>query len=126
MAEVLRDAIYFVGIDLMNKDKSDHSKAQYDQNALRIIDKLTLEEKVDRMGINNSAIEGQVKLLKGFERVSLEPGETKNVTISCPIDKLRWYKPDSSSWKLELMTYRAYIGCSSRKSDLVHGSFKLP
>lgn len=77
------------------------------------------------VGFENSAIERPKKLLRGFERVSLEPGETKTVWISCPIDKLRWYNPETSSWELELMEYQAYIGCSSRAADLLKGRFRL-
>jgi len=77
------------------------------------------------VGFENSAVDLPKKLLKGFQRVRLEPGESKTVEISCPIDKLRWYNPETSSWELELMVYQAYIGCSSRPADLLSGFFAL-
>jgi beta-glucosidase len=77
------------------------------------------------IGFDNSAVEREHKLLKGFERVSLEPGETKRVTITCPFDKIRWYHPDKGTWELEKMEYQAYIGSSSDEEDLIKTSFLI-
>jgi beta-glucosidase len=76
------------------------------------------------VGFLNSAVDRPKKLLRGFQRVHLTPGETKTVVIVCPIDKLRWYNPATSSWELEKMEYQAYIGSSSRAADLLGGSFQ--
>lgn len=77
------------------------------------------------VGFDNSLVEREHKLLKGFERIHLKPGETKTVKITCPTDKLRWYNAETKSWELEKMEYQAYIGSSSRKSDLISSSFKI-
>lgn len=77
------------------------------------------------IGFNNSAIEREHKLLKGFARVSLQAGETKTVSISCPIEKIRWYNTSTKSWELENMVYQAYIGSSSNESDLIRTTFNL-
>jgi beta-glucosidase len=77
------------------------------------------------VGFENSTVDRQKKLLKGFKRVTLEPGATKTVVIACPIEKLRWYNPAASSWELENMEYQAYIGCSSSSDDLHKGAFSL-
>jgi beta-glucosidase len=74
------------------------------------------------IGFDNSAVEREHKLLKGFERVSLQPGETKTVHIACPLDKIKWYNPENGSWELESMEYQAYIGSSSDERDLLMGS----
>jgi beta-glucosidase len=77
------------------------------------------------VGFENSAVERQKKLLKGFRRVRLEPGESRTVLISCPVERLRWYNPESSSWELERMEYQGYVGSSSREVDLLRGTFSL-
>jgi beta-glucosidase len=78
------------------------------------------------VGFENSAVDRPKKLLCGFERVTLQPGETKRVVLTCPLERLRWYNESSSSWELEAMEYQAFIGCSSREEDLLQGSFSLP
>ena len=77
------------------------------------------------IGFDHSAVEREHKLLKGFHRVSLEPGETKRVTITCPFDQIRWYNPDNGAWELEKMKYQAYIGSSSDEDDLIEFSFQI-
>ncbi len=47
------------------------------------------------IGFDNSAVEREHKLLKGFQRVTLNPGESKTVSLLCPFDKLKWYNPES-------------------------------
>lgn len=75
------------------------------------------------IGFDNSQVEREHKLLKGFQRVSLEPGETKSIKISCPFEKIKWYNPESKSWELEKMEYQAYVGSSSDENDLLETSF---
>ena len=77
------------------------------------------------IGFDSSAVEREHKLLKGFERVSLNPGESKRVTITCPFDKLKYYDPETNSWKLERMEYQVYMGSSSDEDDLIKSSFRI-
>jgi len=77
------------------------------------------------IGFKNSKVDRPVKLLRGFARVSLEPNEKKQVTISCPLDKCRWYNPETDQWELEKMEYEAYIGTSSSNRDLIMGTFSV-
>jgi beta-glucosidase len=77
------------------------------------------------IGFDNSSEEREHKLLKGFQRVHLEPGETKQVTLVCPYEKIRRYNPDRGAWELELMEYQAYIGSSSDEDDLVLLPFRI-
>jgi beta-glucosidase len=77
------------------------------------------------IGFDHSAVEREHKLLKGFQRLTLAPGETKTVSISCPFDKLKWYNPDTKAWELEKMEYQAYIGSSSNEADLIKKSFLI-
>lgn len=75
------------------------------------------------IGFDNSTVEREHKLLKGFQRLTLNPGETKTVILKCPFDKLKWYNPDTGAWELEHMEYQAYIGSSSDEEDLIKESF---
>jgi beta-glucosidase len=77
------------------------------------------------VGFKNSSIDRPVKLLRGFTRVALKPGESKHVTISCPVEKVKWYNPQTNSWELEHMNYEVYIGTSSDNKDLLAGSILL-
>ncbi len=77
------------------------------------------------IGFDLSAVEREHKLLKGFERVSLNPGESRKVTIKCPVDKLKYYDPDTNSWVLEKMEYQVYLGSSSDENDLTKKSVKI-
>lgn len=77
------------------------------------------------VGFDNSAIDRPHKLLRGFTRVSLKPGEQKRVSISCPIERLEYYDEASGHFKLESMTYQLYIGTSSDEQDLIAGEISL-
>ncbi len=77
------------------------------------------------IGFDNSSVEREHKLLKGFQRMTLNPGETKTVTLLCPFDKLKWYNPEAETWELEHMEYQAYIGSSSDETDLIMESFVI-
>jgi len=57
--------------------------------------------------------------------LTLNPGESKTVILSCPFDKLKWYNPEAGAWELELMEYQAYIGSSSDEEDLMMGPFVI-
>jgi beta-glucosidase len=77
------------------------------------------------VGFENSSVERPRKLLRGFQKVELNPGESVEVIIHCSLDSLRWYNPDTCKWELESMIYQAFIGTSSRAEDLLHGTFRL-
>ena len=77
------------------------------------------------IGFDGSKVEREHKLLKGFERISLKPGETRTVSISCPFERLRYYDPDSGSWLLEKMEYQLYMGPSSDEGDLLKSTFRI-
>lgn len=76
-------------------------------------------------GFGASMQERPVKALCGFRRVTLEPGESKKVSIVCPVKELAWYNPQTGDWEVEKMVYEGYIGTSSSERDLLRGSFTL-
>jgi beta-glucosidase len=77
------------------------------------------------VGYKNSKIDRPVKVLRGFERVNLMPGEKQRVEISCPLDKIKWFNPETNNWELEEMEYEVYIGTSSRNQNLLEGKICL-
>lgn len=52
--------------------------------------------------------------LKGFTKVSLQPGETRQVTLQLPWKDLACYHPGIGRWIIESGIYRVKLGTSSR------------
>lgn len=77
------------------------------------------------VGFKHSAFDRPVKLLRGFSRVFIKAGQSEDVCISCPVEKLKYYNPESATWELEHMKYEVYIGSSSSDEDLMKGSIEL-
>ncbi len=71
------------------------------------------------MGYENSKVDRPVKQLRGFKRVSLNPGEEKIVEIVTPLEKIKYYDPAHREWVLEKMEYTVYLGSSADNADLV-------
>lgn len=64
------------------------------------------------IGQRSPKVERPVKELKGFEKVSLLPGETKTVNFTITTDMLAYYSVDHHDWKADNGQYTAYV-CSS-------------
>lgn len=77
------------------------------------------------VGFKNSSVDRPVKILRGFTRVSLKAGESKEVTINCPKEELCWYNEKTGKMELEHMEYEVYIGSSSANYDLCMGKVTL-
>lgn len=60
--------------------------------------------------------------LVGFDRVELEPGESKTVTIPIREQELAYFDDDSHTWKIEGGTVNVYISAAS-DDDRLTGSF---
>ena len=52
--------------------------------------------------------------LKGFEKVTLDPGETTSVTVVLDRRAFAFWDTESSTWRLEPGEYRIMAGSSSR------------
>lgn len=76
------------------------------------------------VGFANSEIDRPVKILKGFDKIALQPGGTRTVEFEIELDELAWYDPESKTWKTEKMAYEIYVGPSSDESRLLKGSFE--
>lgn len=77
------------------------------------------------IGFENSKVDRPLKQLKGFARVSLNPGQEKKVSIQIPLENLKWYNPIYRQWQLETMEYAAYVGSSSDNGDLIAARFVI-
>lgn len=70
------------------------------------------------VGVPESCVERAVRALKDFRRVALERGETKSVTLSCPLEDLAWYDERQECFVVEEIRYDVYVGTSSGREDL--------
>ncbi len=77
------------------------------------------------VGFSKSAVDRPVKILRGFRRVELQPGEEKTVVIDCPVEKLAYYNAFTRSMEVEKMEYELYIGTSESDRDLLKGTVRL-
>ena len=73
-------------------------------------------EEVVQLYINDpkSSIERPVQELKGFAKVTLEPGETKEVIITLDPSSLAFFDMSAKKWKVEAGNFGIWIGSSSR------------
>tara|TARA_B100001175_G_scaffold201708_1_gene171275 strand:- start:263 stop:1717 length:1455 start_codon:yes stop_codon:yes gene_type:complete len=74
------------------------------------------------VGFSNSSIDRPVKLLRGFNKVFLKPGEIKKVDFNLNPDDLAYYNVQNKKWEIEKMEYEVYIGSSSN-NNLLKSSF---
>ena len=61
----------------------------------------------------NSKVEWPFKELKAFQRVSLKPSESKTITLSIPVARLRYWDEKAYDWKLEDGEIELMVGTSS-------------
>ena len=64
----------------------------------------------------SASVEQPVRELKGFERVKLEPGESKHVEFPLGFDELSFYNVESKR-VVEPTTYKVWVGGSSLASN---------
>jgi beta-glucosidase len=62
------------------------------------------------IGYPDSNVRRAKKDLKGFVRVSLEPGQTKRVTIPLKVQDLAYWNADANKWEVEPTEYEVFIG----------------
>jgi beta-glucosidase len=63
---------------------------------------------------NNPGLPRPDKELKGFNKVSLQPGETTTVTIPLGFRAFSYYSPDQKGWLAEAGDFQVLVGSSSR------------
>ncbi len=77
------------------------------------------------LGYPGSKVDRPVKDLKAFGKLSLNPGETKTLSLEVQAEDLAYYDVEKSKWEIEEMEYLVYLGSSSRPQDLLSESFKI-
>jgi len=77
------------------------------------------------VGFPGCAVERPRKLLRGFARVSLRPGELRTVDFQIPDADLAYWCPTSRSWQWEHGEHRIQVGSSSRDEDLLSASISI-
>ncbi|MCM1096330.1 MAG: glycoside hydrolase family 3 C-terminal domain-containing protein [Terasakiella sp.] len=65
-----------------------------------------------------SSVPRPAKELKGFEKVSLAPGETREVTFTITPDALKYFDADRHEWVAEPGRFKAHVATSS--ADVRH------
>lgn len=58
-----------------------------------------------------------VRELKGFERVSLGPGETRSVTLKLDTNELSFWSPQTHRRSIELGTFDLWVGTDANATD---------
>ncbi len=65
------------------------------------------------VGDDKCSVLRPVKELKHFTKVSLQPGEEKEITFEIKADDLKFFDETAHRWKAEAGKFKAYIGASS-------------
>ncbi|AFD05220.1 glycoside hydrolase family 3 C-terminal domain-containing protein [Solitalea canadensis] len=104
----------------------EYGKVTADKKELTADDKITFTVNVKNTGTREgsevvqlyisdlkSSLPRPVKELKGFEKVSLKPGETKTVTITVDKAALSFFDDKKHEWVAEPGDFEALIGASS-------------
>jgi beta-glucosidase len=63
------------------------------------------------------------RLLKGFERVTLQPGETKTVTFRLGPDELGYWSTSAGKWLQDTEPFDVWVGADSLAT--LHGDFAV-
>lgn len=78
------------------------------------------------IGCPKSKFERPEKLLKSFQKIAIEPGETKMVAFDVDARELAIYDSAIEDWLIESGEYSVFVGPSSRTEDLtLTGNFKI-
>jgi beta-glucosidase len=76
-------------------------------------------------GFPRSAVERPTRVLRGFEKVGLEVGETRTVRFRLAASDLAYYEVARHAWRVEPTEYRVEVGTSSRPADLGAAAFRV-
>jgi beta-glucosidase len=76
-------------------------------------------------GFPASAVDRPVKLLRGFDKVALQPGETKTVAFTLKAKDLAYWDAASGTFRVEAVPYDVLVGGSSRRGDLLSATVRV-
>ncbi|MBD3352487.1 MAG: glycosyl hydrolase [Candidatus Lokiarchaeota archaeon] len=71
------------------------------------------------IGYNGSKVDRPAKDLKGFAKILVKKGESKNVEFELDPRDLAYYDEEKSRWVIERIGYSIYVGGSSKKTELL-------
>jgi beta-glucosidase len=104
----------------------DYSKIKISDKKIRADGKITVSVDVKNIGkiagdevvqlyVNDviASVKRPTKELRGFERITLQPGETKTVTITIPGEKLAFYDEKTHGFVVEPGAFKVFVGSSS-------------
>jgi beta-glucosidase len=77
------------------------------------------------VGFRSDTVDRPLKLLRGFERLALAPGETKRVSLAVKAADLAYYDPARRGWVVERTDYAVLVGPSSRADQLLSTGFQV-
>jgi beta-glucosidase len=64
-----------------------------------------------------------VRQLKGFQRVSLQPGETKTLSFPLGKNEFQFWSPEEKEWTIEPSEFDVWAGEDSTAS--LHADFRI-
>ncbi len=67
---------------------------------------------------NQPKVERPARELKGFERVELAPGETKQISVSLDARSFAWYDKAAKQWTIDPGRFTVYVGDSVESTPL--------
>lgn len=70
------------------------------------------------VGDPSAKVERPIKELKGFEKVRLNPGETKHISLSLDHRALAYWDTKSNDWRVDPGEFKVYVGDSSENTPL--------
>lgn len=76
-------------------------------------------------GYCGPSVERHLKDLRGFERVTLEPGQTKTVSIPLAVSDLSYYDDAKGEWRVDPIGYRIIVGNSSMDPDALEAVLEV-
>lgn len=76
------------------------------------------------VGFPHARVERPVKLLRGFEKVTLAPGQARRVRFEVPHEDLAHWDPETAAWRVEPVEHEVLVGGSSEPSALLVGRFR--
>ena len=77
------------------------------------------------VGFDNTSIDRPHKLLRGFEKVSLEAGEEREVTFALVPTDLAYWDESTGSWQVEDVPHTVLVGSSSREEALLRAELTV-
>lgn len=75
------------------------------------------------IGFASSKFEMPEKLLRGFNKVFLQPGQEQTISFTIPASGLAYFNPEKHAWEIEPGTYQILVGNSSETAHNLKAEF---